>query len=133
MKEYWNFDLVSFIAGEVFSSIPLIFAMIRGLPEGSRFLAAQAADAPEPPQDEHELDPRTEALGDSRVWTLDRRLKAMEINAIYTLTAVTGHWGKDGPPTFPTIGPTAWREESTKSKEPKDNFDVLRKMGWPGG
>lgn len=107
--------------------------MIRNLPEGSRFNAARLADADDAPSDEHELDPRTEALADNRVWTLDRRLKAMQINAIYTQIAVSGHWGKDGPPAFPTIGPSAWREESTKSKEPKDNFDVLRKMGWPGG
>lgn len=106
--------------------------MIRNLPEGSRFHAARFVDTEDEPREEHELDPRTEALADNRVWTLDRRLQAMAINAIYTQIAVSGHWGKDGPPTFPTVGPSAWREES-KSKEPKDLFDVLKKMGWPGG
>jgi hypothetical protein len=133
LKEYWNFDLVSFIAGEVFSSIPLIFAMIRNLPEGSRFNATRLVDDENEPHEEFEMDPRNEALADNRVWTLDRRLQAMAINAIYTHIAVAGHWGKNGPPDFPTIGPSDWRAESTKSKEPKDNFDVLRKMGWPGG
>lgn len=108
--------------------------MIKNLPEGSRFNAARAAERrDEPIPEEHELDPHIEALTDNRVWTLDRRLQAMAINAIYTHIAVAGHWGKDGPPDFPTVGPSAWRAESTKSKEPKDNFDVLRKMGWPGG
>lgn len=106
--------------------------MLRNLPEGSRFVAAQIVDHENDDADP-ELDPRTEALADSRTWTLDRRLQAMAINAIYTQIAVSGHWGKDGPPSFPTIGPQEWRAESTQSKEPKDNFDVLRKMGWPGG
>jgi hypothetical protein len=72
---------------------------------------------------------------DQRTWTLDRRLKAMEINAMYSLIAVSGEWGKKGPPTFPTIGPAEWRPEDKPkmSEEPKDLSDVLRKMGWPGG
>jgi hypothetical protein len=107
--------------------------MIRNLPEGSRYVAAQLVDREEQAGEQQELDPRTEALADNRVWTMDRRLQAMAINAIYTQIAVSGHWGKDGPPPFPTVGPSAWREESKQSKEPKDNFDVLRKMGWPGG
>jgi hypothetical protein len=110
----------------------LIFAMLRNLPEGSRFVAAMEVD-----RDKEEapllLDPRIEAVMDKRVWTLDRRLKAMTINAIYSQVAVSGHWGKDGPPDFATVGPAEWRAESNQSKEPKDNFDVLRKMGWPGG
>jgi len=133
LKEYWNFDLVSYIAGEVFSSITLILAMIRNLPEGSRFAAAMAIDHA-PDSDAPRLtDPRTEAVMEERVWTLDRRLKAMQINAIYSQIAVSGNWGKDGPPEMPTVGPAEWREESKESKDPKDNFDVLRKMGWPGG
>ena len=110
--------------------------MIRNLPEGSRFAAAMAVDHVDAAElaAELELDPRTEAVMDNRVWTMDRRLQAMAINAIYTQVAVSGHWGKDGPPDMPTIGPSAWRDaESKQSKEPQDNFDVLRKMGWPGG
>jgi hypothetical protein len=110
--------------------------MIRNLPEGSRFVASMEVDR----KDENSeappllLDPRIEAVMDQRVWTLDRRLNAMQINAIYSQVAVSGQWGKAGPPDFPIIGPADWRDaESKKSKEPKDNFDVLRKMGWPGG
>lgn len=109
--------------------------MIRNLPEGSRLLAARAAntaadeDLPDMP-----IDPRTEALMDHRTWTLDRRLKAMEVNALYTLISLTGNWKEGKIPDFPTIGPSDWRPETkTKSEELKDNFDVLRKMGWPGG
>jgi hypothetical protein len=108
--------------------------MIRNLPEGSRFVAAMEVDRDKDNEAPLLTDPRTEAVMDQRVWTLDRRLKAMQINAIYSQVAVSGHWGKDGPPDFPTVGPADWRAAgSKKSKEPKDNFDVLRKMGWPGG
>ena len=106
--------------------------MLRNLPEGSRFAAAMAIDHADKDEAPRLTDPRTEAVMEERTWTLDRRLTAMQINAIYTQIAVSGHWGKDGPPTFPTIGPPDWRAES-KSNELKDNFDVLRKMGWPGG
>lgn len=109
--------------------------MIRNLPEGSRFNAAMAVDhADDETEAPHLTDPRTEAVMDHRVWTTDRRLKAMQINAIYSHIAIAGHWGKNGPPDFPVVGPAEWRDaDSKKSKEPKDNFDVLRKMGWPGG
>lgn len=107
--------------------------MIRGLPEGCRFTSARLADMDDDMDDGLELDPRTEALADNRVWTLDRRLQAMAINAIYTQIAASGNWGKDGPPEFPTVGPSAWRAESKKPDEPKNNWDVLKKMGWPGG
>lgn len=107
--------------------------MIRNLPEGSRFVAAMAVDAGDTDEAPRLTDPRTEAVMDQRVWTIDRRLKAMQINAIYSQIAVSGNWGKAGPPELPTIGPSEWRAESKESKEPKDNFDVLRKMGWPGG
>jgi hypothetical protein len=109
--------------------------MLRNLPEGSRFTAAMAVDhaSDETEETPRLTDPRIEAVMDQRVWTIDRRLQAMEINAIYSQIAVSGHWGKDGPPDFPIIGPADWRAGSKQSKEPKDNFDVLRKMGWPGG
>ena len=105
--------------------------MLRNLPEGSRFVAAMTVDTPDAPAPL--VDPRTEALMDHRVWTLDRRLTAMQINAIYSQIAVSGHWGKDGPPDFPIVGPQDWQAETKESKEPKDNFDVLKRMGWPGG
>lgn len=106
--------------------------MIRNLPEGSRFVAAMEVDR-DKTDEPLLLDPRIEAVMDKRVWTLDRRLNAMQINAIYSHIAVSGNWGKAGPPDFTTVGPMDWRAESKQSKEPKDNFDVLRKMGWPGG
>jgi len=106
--------------------------MIRNLPEGSRYVAARVADASDEELDDVEVDPRAEAVMDRRIWTMDRRLMAMAINAIYSQVTVSGHWGTDGPPDFPTIGPAEWREE-TKEPELKDNFDVLRKMGWQGG
>ncbi|MGZ5997045.1 MAG: hypothetical protein ACXWN0_15385, partial [Isosphaeraceae bacterium] len=128
-----NFDLVGFIAGEVFSSIRLISSMIRNLPEGSRFLAAVAIDHPDKFGDDQESDPRLEAINDRRLWTLDRRLAAMAVNATNTQTAVVVQW-RDGPPDFPTIGPAEWQDpQASPAKEPvyTDNFDFFRKMGWP--
>ncbi|HEX9088403.1 MAG TPA: hypothetical protein VF867_12855 [Arthrobacter sp.] len=107
--------------------------MIRNLPEGSRFTAAMSVDRTDE-ENFFEPDPRREAIADMRVWTLDRRLQATEINAIYTQIAISGTWGKEGPPDFPVIGPASWQTETNKqSNEPKDNFDVLKRMGWPGG
>lgn len=110
----------------------MIIAMIRNLPEGARFTAAMSVDSVDE-ADIFEPDPRREAISDHRVWTMDRRLQATEINATYSLIAVTGNWGKEGPPDFPVIGPAAWQPAAKESMDLKDNFDVLRKMGWPGG
>lgn len=113
--------------------------MIRNLPEGSRFFASLAIDHPETSEDLPEPDPRIEAINDRRMWTLDRRLAAMAVNATNTNTAVTGQW-KNKPPEFPTVGPADWSDPSDRrgsqaKPEPvyKDNFDFFRKMGWPSG
>lgn len=108
----------------------MLSSLIRNLPEGSRFSAAMAYDHPDETE-ETERDPRAESIQDRRAWTLERRLQAMEINAININTTVTGNW-KDKPPTFPTVGPADWQGPPVK-KEPvyKDNFDLFRKMGWP--
>jgi hypothetical protein len=139
LKEFWGFDLVGFIAGEVFSSIRVISSMIRNLPEGSRFLAAIAVDRPELSEDNPETDPRTEAINDRRAWTLDRRLAAMAVNAVNTHTSVSVQW-KGKPPEFPTIGPADWQSPTDRSRaqakpEPvyTDNFDFFRKIGAPVG
>jgi hypothetical protein len=134
LKEFWGLDLVSFIAGEVFSSISIILAMLRNLPEGSRYYAAMAVDNPRDESESAEADPRQEAIMDHRVWTLDRRLQAMVINALNLNTAVSGHWDK--PPDFETIGPASWRTDAPKKKSEQeftDNFDFFRKMGFPLG
>lgn len=107
--------------------------MLRNLPEGSRYYAAlavdnQTEDAPE----SDERDPRTEEVMDHRVWTIDRRLVAMLINAVNLNTAVSGHWEK--PPDFETIGPASWSPTAAKKpaeQEFADNFDFFRKMGFP--
>lgn len=110
--------------------------MLKNLPEGSRYYAAVVVDREAAGETEDiEIDPRRESLMDHRVWTLDRRLRAMQINAINMNTVVSGHWGEDGPPDFETIGPSAWRVEAKKKPEQefKDNFDFFRKMGFPLG
>lgn len=109
----------------------MILSLIRNLPEGSRFNATLAVDHPQDPAGM--TDPRLEAIADQRAWTLDRRLQAMEINAINMNTAVTGQW-KDKPPEFPTIGPADWQGPPDSPKTAPaytDNFDFFQKMGWP--
>jgi hypothetical protein len=115
--------------------MPIILAMLRNLPEGSRFTAAMAVDRAEESDDAGDFfdaDPRREAVADHRTWTLDRRLQATQINATYSLIRVSAEWGKEGPPDFPVIGPASWQPEK-KSSEPENLFDVLKQMGWPGG
>lgn len=113
--------------------------MLRNLPEGSRYYAAMAVDHQDDGSEQSaERDPRTEAIMDHRVWTIDRRLQAMAINAINFNTAATGMWSKDAPPPdFDTIGPASWnRKEGPAAKaeqEFTDNFDFFRKMGFPLG
>ena len=108
--------------------------MLRNLPEGSRYYAAIAVDIKDAPESD-ERDPRVEAVMDHRVWTMDRRLVAMLINAVNLNTAVSGHWEK--PPEFETVGPASWSADAKKKplseQEFTDNFDFFRKMGFPLG
>jgi hypothetical protein len=109
--------------------------MLRNLPEGSRFAAAMAVENPWNPEDieaHFQEDPRRDAINDHRTWDTDRCLQATAINALYTLIATSRDWGKEGPPDFPVIGPAAWQPAKQKTVELKDNYDVLRKMGWNG-
>lgn len=112
--------------------------MLRDLPAHSRFAAALKADRPEL-QKAPEPDARTKSIMDSRMWDTDRRLTATLINGLYMNTLVTGQWPKDKAPKLPTVGPLEWQPEEIAKKKaaskppPRDNFDVLRQMGWPGG
>jgi hypothetical protein len=133
LKEFWNFDLVEFIGGRCYGSVTLIFTMMRQLPEGSRYAAIMSAPMDDDEaRPEPEIDPATEAAMQRRYWTSDRKLKAMEINAIRDLTLVTGHWEKGKEPKFPVIGPPEWRGETAAKKKPATTNDVLRALGWNG-
>ena len=109
--------------------------MLRNLPEGSRYYAVMAVDRKDDqPAEARESDPRTEEIMDHRVWTMDRRLVAMLINAVNLNTTVSGHMDKS---PFETIGPSSWSEDEPKKpaaeQEFTDNFDFFRKMGFPLG
>lgn len=142
--QYWGVDLTEFIAGEVRTSVKLILLKLNNLPEGARYPAAVVYDHPPEPEEpgapKVPEDPRMKAIHDARLWTSDRRLMATAINAIFSNTAVSGTWKDNKPPKFPTVGPPEWQPaeqkavtSSTKSAEPKDLYEVLGKMGWPGG
>jgi len=108
--------------------------MMRNLPEGSRYAAVMSA-----PMDSEEAknlpepNPETLAAFERRYWTSDRKLTAMQINAIRDLTLVSGNWPKDKQPKFPVIGPAEWRGEApTKKAEPVTNDQLLKALGWNG-
>lgn len=108
--------------------------MMRHLPEGSRYAAIMSA-----PMDGDEArplpepDPEALELYNRRFWTQDRRMAAMQLNALRDLTLVTGNWPKDKQPKFPVIGPAEWRgEKPAKKAEPITNNDVLKALGWNG-
>jgi hypothetical protein len=109
--------------------------MMRHLPEGSRYVAIMSApmDDDEAKRPEPEIDPELEAAMARRYWTQDRKLTAMQINAVRDLTLVSGNWEKGKEPKFPVIGPPEWRgETAAKKKQPVSNNDVLKALGWNG-
>jgi hypothetical protein len=113
--------------------VNLIFAMMRQLPEGSRYVAIMSAPMDDDEaRPEPEIDPKTEAAMQRRHWTSDRKLMAMLINATRDLTLVTGHWEKGKEPKFPVIGPPEWRGEDPAKKKPATTNDVLKALGWNG-
>jgi hypothetical protein len=134
LKEHWNFDLVEFIGGRSYGTVAQIFAMMRHLPEGSRYVAIMSApmddDSTRP---EPEIDPDVADTVTRRYWTQDRKLQAMVINALRDLTLVTGNWPKDKQPKLPVIGPPEWRGETAATKKaPPTTNDVLKALGWNG-
>jgi len=77
---------------------------------------------------------------DAQLWTFDRQLQAMVINAVNTNTAMTGGpWKDDKPPQFPVAGPIDWDPERKRKLAAKekvetgnwDNWDIARKLGIP--
>lgn len=135
LKQYWSFDLVEFIGGRSYGSVSQVFAMMRHLPEGSRYVAIMSApmDDDKAADSKPEIDPEIEAAMERRHWTHDRKMQALLINAVRDLTLVTGHWEKGKEPKFPAIGPPEWRGESAaKKKQPPTTNDVLKALGWNG-
>lgn len=106
--------------------------MIRQLPEGSRFGAAMAYDRRDEIE-EIKISDRDRAVADLRVWTLERKLQAMVVNSINNSTVLSNQWEKGKEPKFPVVGPDSWQPKESAPEEPKNNFDVLKRMGWPGG
>lgn len=137
LKEYWGFDLASYLGGEVFSSLGLIHSMIRSLPEGSRYVAVRSGDVDAMSED-IKLTVSEQRQLDAQLWNFDRKLIAMAINAIGTNTILTGGpWKDNKPPEFPTVGPIEWdpkRMHQIKQREKYetgnwDLWDVARALG----
>jgi hypothetical protein len=125
LLEHFQFDLVEFLAGERNGSPRLILAMLRHLPESSRYAAALTSapevagdsDIPEAPA---EIDPAQEA----RVWNTDRQLMAQLINSVNTLVRHTIPWEQGNAPKLPLVGPAAWRGEGPNAA-PKPTLSVM--------
>lgn len=115
---HYGFDLVRWLAREVPGSPETILAMLRNLPEGSRYTAIMSApsggDEPEPPP----LDPEVEGMLERKLWTTDRKLLAQLINAVNTNTRYAADWEKGKEPDFPIVGPAAWSGDSNKQTSP---------------
>jgi hypothetical protein len=130
--EYFDFNLVDFIRGDVASSPRLVLTMLRNLPEGSRYVAAitsapEVADAT-PQGIPAEADPVLEA----RTWTQDRQLMAQLINSVNVLVRHTISWEQGKAPKLPLVGPAAWRGEGKPAK-PLTVMDVLNKITGTNG
>jgi hypothetical protein len=140
LKEFWGLDLVAFLSGGVLSSVPVINAYIRHLPEGSRFVARWSRDHPEG-ADAIELTPAQEKYFEARTWNQDRRLLAIIANAVNQNTLALGHWAKNKEPEFPVVGPVEWDPKRRKRQEIREQIqqgavstaDILKAMGWKGG
>lgn len=131
---HYRFNLADALAGITACSSSLVLAMIRNLPEGSRYVAIMSApdDSDEPQEEKPPLDPAVEAVLDRMTWTEDRRLLAQILNQLNVLIRVSGTW-KDGKgPEFPIIGPAEWREEKTSTRGPKTISDLMNEMGHIG-
>lgn len=129
LLEYFRFDLVKFMAGDVNSSPRLILTMLRNLPEGSRYAAA-VTSAPEvvgieTPQAPVEVNPIQEA----RTWSHDRQLMAQLINSVNTLVRFSIPWEQGKAPQLPLVGPASWRGEGPKAPaKPLTVMDVMTKL-----
>lgn len=106
LKQHWGFDLAEFFAGEVSSSPRLILALIRGLPEDSRWtrFMSTALDGAQDALAELLSDEEREHA-EEEFWTPDRLLLAQIHNAIVTNTQATGRWKDNKAPELPLMGP----------------------------
>ena len=137
--EYWSFDLVAYLGGQVASTPKGIASMIQSLPEGSRWYAYNAAHKKlDGKAGDEKPDPEAQAYAEARVWNFDRQLLAMLINAVHQNTQVSGMWEKGKTPEFPVIGPTSWaKPKNLPAPGPEDPADLLAhhltRLGMPAG
>lgn len=129
LRHTYGFDLVGFLAGDVAGSPRLILAMIRNLPEGTRYVAALASAREESGEYEptkSEQDSRPDPITEHLTWTTDRILMAQLINAVNMLVRYSVQWEKT--PNIPLVGPAVWREGSKKSRKATSVLDVLNRI-----
>lgn len=130
LKREYSLDLVEFLRGEVATSPRLILAMVRNLPEGTNYVAIQAArltrEREQFSPDDTEPIP-VDPVQEFKQWTEDRRLMAQLINSVNQLVRHTVQW--QSPPQIPLVGPSSWRGEG-KSKPAKtlSVFDVINRV-----
>lgn len=140
LREYHQFDLIAWLAGEVRGTPSLVLAMLRQLPEGARYTAIMSAPESREGLPEPAYDPEAEALYDRRFWTADRQHTAQMLNALYNLVTLTGHWKKGKEPDFPVVGPIAWHPPEQRKKElearkpegPVSVLDAMKAWGFQG-
>ena len=129
LKHTYGFDLVSFLAGGVAGSPRLILAMIRNLPEGTRYVAALASAREESGEyelTESEQVSQPDPIEEHMTWTNDRVLMAQLINSVNMLVRYSIQWEK--PPQIPLVGPAAWREGAKKPRKATSVMDVINRI-----
>lgn len=131
LKREYSLDVTEFIRGEMLLSPRLLLTMIKHLPEGTNFVAAQSAKFMETREQDTQTSPDAplpvNPVEEFKQWTEDRRLMAQLINAVNLLVRHSVQWQK--PPNIPLVGPSSWRGEGeSKSAKTLSVMDVINRI-----
>ena len=132
LKVHYQVDLAEVLAGTVATSPRLLLALIRGLPEGSRYVAVLSSAPVEYSDDDTDAPAEIDPVSERLLWTEDRKLLAQLINSVNMLVRHSIPWEKGKEPKVPLVGPAHWRgegtAEQTKPSKPLTVMDVLQKI-----
>ena len=131
LLEYYDFDLVAWMAGEKRGRPSVILAMLRDLPEGSRLQAVTYGQRDAPEGDDSES---VDWYIERRRWGLpERQLMAAQLNMLGELRKYVPSWKDNKGPDWEPVGPPEWRgvtEQTEKKKGQATVEDVMAVFGW---
>lgn len=130
LREYKQFDLAKWMAGEERATPSMVLAMLRDLPPGSRLQALTYGqrETPEPGSD-------IDWYLERRQWSdPDRQLMAAQLNTLSNLLRFVPQWKEGKAPEIDVVGPPEWRGITEQSDEKKKGQatveDVMAVFGW---